>query len=96
MPGIDAEQIIVKLEASVMRRLEQLADAREQTVDILVAEAVAHFVATDGSLTIAEKAAVQSWEHHKRTGLHLTADEADAWLAELEAGNNIDPPECHT
>ncbi|MES2348769.1 MAG: CopG family transcriptional regulator [Pseudomonadota bacterium] len=96
MSEIDAEQIIVKLEASVMRRLEQLADARDQAVDILVAEAVAHFLAIDGGLTVAEKAAVQSWAQHKRTGLHLTADEADTWLAELEAGNDIDPPECHT
>ena len=96
MSGIDAEQIVVKLEASLMRRLEQLAEAREQTVEILVAEAVVHFVTTDGNQTVAERTAVESWARHKKTGLHLTAEEADTWLAELEAGNDIDPPECHT
>ena len=29
------------------------------------------------------------------TGLHVTAQEADAWLAELEAGNDVEPPKCH-
>jgi hypothetical protein len=25
----------------------------------------------------------------------LTLDEADAWLARLEAGDDIEPPPCH-
>jgi len=25
----------------------------------------------------------------------VNADEADAWLAALEQGNDIEPPECH-
>ena len=29
------------------------------------------------------------------TGLHVTADEADAWFAVLEQGTDIEPPECH-
>ena len=33
-----------------------------------------------------------AWEHYRTTGRHVTGGEADAWLAELEAGNNIDPP----
>ena len=28
-------------------------------------------------------------------GLHLTAEEADAWLARLEAGEDVPPPPCH-
>jgi len=34
-------------------------------------------------------------EEYMRTGLHVTAEEADAWLAELEAGNDMEPPKCH-
>lgn len=36
-----------------------------------------------------------SWEEYRTTGLHVTAAEADAWLAELEQGNDLDPPACH-
>jgi predicted transcriptional regulator len=34
-------------------------------------------------------------EEYMRTGLHATAEEVDAWLAELEAGNDVEPPKCH-
>ena len=35
-------------------------------------------------------------EHYKKTGLHLTEDEVDTWLAKLEAGEDAPLPECHT
>ncbi len=30
-----------------------------------------------------------------RRRLHLTEREADAWMARLEAGQDVEPPECH-
>jgi predicted transcriptional regulator len=38
--------------------------------------------------------ALAAWTHHQTTGLHATAEEADAWLAELEAGKDAVPPKC--
>lgn len=38
---------------------------------------------------------LKAWEACRTTGLHVTAGEADAWLAKLEQGSDIDPPECH-
>lgn len=38
---------------------------------------------------------LKAWEDYRATALHLTAEEADAWLAELEQGNDIAAPECH-
>jgi predicted transcriptional regulator len=35
------------------------------------------------------------WEHYRSTGLHLDGDEVDAWLAQLEAGENVEPPALH-
>jgi hypothetical protein len=32
---------------------------------------------------------------HEATGLHVTAGEADAWLARLEDGEDVETPECH-
>ena len=37
-----------------------------------------------------------AWNNYASTGLHATADEANAWLAKLESGEDIDPPEPHT
>ena len=33
-----------------------------------------------------------TWETFKATGLHLTADEADAWMTTLEQGEDIELP----
>jgi predicted transcriptional regulator len=39
--------------------------------------------------------ALQAWNEYQAKGLHVTAQEADAWLAKLEAGQDVEPPECH-
>jgi predicted transcriptional regulator len=39
--------------------------------------------------------ALAAWNHYQATGLHTTAEEADAWLAKLEAGEDTEVPECH-
>lgn len=39
--------------------------------------------------------ALAAWADYQATGLHVTAREADAWLAELEAGRHAVMPECH-
>ncbi|PSO09596.1 transcriptional regulator [Sphingobium sp. AEW4] len=39
--------------------------------------------------------AIQAWDEYQQTGLHLTLEEADAWLAKLEAGEDAEPPKCH-
>ena len=40
--------------------------------------------------------AVAAWSQYQNTGQHVTAEEADAWLARLEAGEDTAPPECHS
>lgn len=39
--------------------------------------------------------ALAVWEAYQATGLHVTAEEADAWLAKLEAGEDAELPEFH-
>jgi predicted transcriptional regulator len=41
------------------------------------------------------QATLQAWEEFQMTGLHATSEETDDWLARLEAGQNVEPPECH-
>ncbi len=40
--------------------------------------------------------ALDSWEHYEATGLHVTGEEVFAWLDRLAAGEDVDPPACHT
>ncbi len=39
--------------------------------------------------------ALTAWEEYQATGQHLTGAEAEAWLACLEAGDDVDPPPLH-
>ncbi|MGA9672725.1 MAG: hypothetical protein WBQ94_26145 [Terracidiphilus sp.] len=36
-----------------------------------------------------------AWADYQATGLHVAAEEADAWLAKLEAGEDAQMPTCH-
>ena len=38
----------------------------------------------------------ESHEHYVKTGRHVSEAEADAWMAQLEAGMVVPPPACHT
>ena len=39
--------------------------------------------------------AQKAWDDYQATGLHLTAEEADAWLRKLAEGDDAEPPTCH-
>ncbi|WP_322005826.1 hypothetical protein [Paraburkholderia tropica] len=39
--------------------------------------------------------AVRAWANYQMGGLHATLEEADAWLAKLEAGEDVEPPKLH-
>jgi predicted transcriptional regulator len=39
--------------------------------------------------------ATAAWAEYQASGLHATAEEVDAWLARLEAGEDAEPPPCH-
>ena len=38
---------------------------------------------------------IKAWNEFQATGLHVTFEEADTWLAKLEVGEDVKPPECH-
>ena len=85
----------VKLDADTRSRLELLAASRRRTPHWMLREAVAQYVEREEKRESFRQDTLKSWAEYKSSGLHLTSDEADAWLAELEEGNDIEPPECH-
>ncbi len=42
-----------------------------------------------------QQEALTAWDAFQATGLHVTAEEANAWMAKLEQGIDIEPPEPH-
>ena len=87
--------IAVKLDQNTRDRLKRLADAQDRSTHWMLREAVAQFVDREEKRETFRQDTLKAWEDYRTTGLHVTADEADAWLAELEQGNDIEPPACH-
>jgi predicted transcriptional regulator len=58
-------------------------------------EAVEQYVEREEKREQLRQDALAAWNHYQTTGLHATAEEADAWLAKLEAGTKAKAPKCH-
>jgi predicted transcriptional regulator len=58
-------------------------------------EAVEQYVSREEQREQLRQDALAAWNHYRTTGLHATAEEADAWLARLEAGEDAQALKCH-
>lgn len=85
----------LKLDAEIKDRLQRLATVRDRKVHYLMREAIKQFLEREEKQQQSRQDALAAWSAFQTTGLHVTAEEADAWLAKLEAGDDADAPECH-
>jgi predicted transcriptional regulator len=85
----------LKLDAATKERVRRLASARRRSPHWLMREAIAEYVEREEKRERFRQDALAAWDHYQTTGLHLTAEEADAWLAKLEAGKDAASPKCH-
>jgi predicted transcriptional regulator len=95
MTATIARPMSVKLDPDTRARLDQLAQARRRTPHWMLREAVAQYVEREEKREVFRQDTLKAWEEYRTTGLHVTAGEADAWLAQLAEGNDAEPPECH-
>ena len=86
----------LKLDAKMKDRVQKLAASRKRTPHWLMKEAVEQYVEREEKRAQFARDADASWQHYKETGLHLTGEEVDAWLQQLEDGHDVEPPACHT
>jgi len=85
----------LKLESELKERVQRLAVARRRSAHWLMREAVEQYVSREEKREQLQQDALTAWDAYQATGLHATAEEADAWLAKLEAGEEGEAPECH-
>jgi predicted transcriptional regulator len=85
----------VKLDSEIKERVQRLAEARRRSPHWVMREAIEQYVEREERREQFRQHALASWTHYQTTGLHATAEEADAWLAKLEAGKDAAPPKCH-
>ena len=87
--------VAIKLDIDTKERVKRLADARKRTPHWLMREAISQYVEREEKRESFRQDAIKAWDEYQSTGLHATSKEADTWLEKLEAGQDIDPPECH-
>ena len=87
--------IAVKLEEDILERIEYLAAARQRSTHWMMREAIQQYVEREEKLEAFRQDGIRAWNDYQATGLHVTLEEADAWLGKLEAGQDVESPECH-
>ena len=87
--------VSVRLDESVKERIYALAGQRQRPAHWLMREAIEQYLDREEKRQAFLESGREAWEHYQATGLHVTAEESDAWLAQLAAGDDLDPPACH-
>ena len=85
----------LKLDSAMKERVHQLASARRRSPHWVMREAVEQYLEREERREQLRQDVLAAWADYQTTGLHLTAEEADAWLAKLEAGKRAVIPKCH-
>jgi predicted transcriptional regulator len=87
--------VAIKINDDIKARVKRLAEARQRTPHWLMREAISQFVDREEKREAFRQDTFKAWEEYRTNGQHVTADEADAWLVQLEQGHDIEPPACH-
>ncbi|MDR5762920.1 ribbon-helix-helix protein, CopG family [Caballeronia sp. LZ035] len=85
----------VKLDDELKDRVQRLAGLRDRSAHWIMREAIKQYVEREEQREAFKQDAKRAWDEYQADGLHVTAAEADAWLSQLEAGEDVEPPKCH-
>lgn len=85
----------VKMPPVLHQRIQSLAKIRKSSTHALMLEAIESYVLREEKREALRQEALHAHEEFMLTGLHVTGDEVDSWLAQLEAGQSTKAPQCH-
>ena len=89
------QALAVKLDSDTRERIKRLADTRSRSMHWIMREAIKQYVDREEKREAFRQDAILAWNEYQLTGIHVTQEEADTWLADLEAGRDVEPPKCH-
>ena len=94
-PSRSVGSVTIKLDATDRARLATLAAARKRTPHYLMKEAILEYLQKEEARQNFIAAAESSFVHYKETGLHITLDEFDSWVDQVQQDPNTPIPACH-
>lgn len=87
--------LAVKVDQELKDRMKSLAKVQHRSTHWIMREAIRQYVDREEKRELFRQDGIKAWNEYRATGLHVTLEEADAWLAKLETGQDVEPPECH-
>lgn len=86
----------IKLDPAIKERVQRLADARRRSAHWVMKEAIEAYVEREEKREQFREEAAARWRDYEATGLHVTDEEAQAWLTRLAGGEKPPLPKPHT
>ncbi|MER2520305.1 MAG: CopG family ribbon-helix-helix protein [Bdellovibrionales bacterium] len=71
----------VKLDEEMRERLKVVGAALRRTPHWLMREAISQYLTREEDKLRKAQETLESWEHYKATGLHVTHEDMAAWLS---------------
>ncbi|MDR1062518.1 MAG: ribbon-helix-helix protein, CopG family [Azoarcus sp.] len=90
-----AKTVSVKLDDAMRERIKNLASIRRRTMHWVMREAIVQYIEREERREAFRQTTLAAWQEYQETGLHVTGNEADDWLAKLAEGQDMAPPQCH-
>ena len=87
--------VTISLDDVDQDRIASLASAKKRTPHYLMKEAILEYLQKEEARQNFIAAAESSFVHYKDTGLHITLDEFDSWVDQVQQNPNTPMPECH-
>lgn len=87
--------VAIKIDEGTKARVKRLAEARHRTPHWLMREAITQYVEREEKREAFRQDTLKAWEDYRNTGLHATAEEVEAWLANWGTDNELPAPTCH-
>lgn len=85
----------VKVDIELKDRMKTLAKVQHRSTHWIMREAIRQYVDREEKRETFRHDGMKAWNEYQTTGLHVTSEEADSWLAKLEDGQDVELPECH-
>lgn len=93
-PPILDKSLAVELDVDTRARVENLAQARHQSADWILREAVTQYIDREEQREAFRQDTIKAWEEYKETGQHVDSDEVANWLASWGTDKEEPAPLC--
>jgi len=90
-----AAPLSIKLTAIARQRLHDLAALQRRPAHAIAREAIEAHIAAEEEQMRRNQEAEAAWKHYQDTGLHVTGEEAVAWIKSWGTANELPTPKCH-